>query len=172
MPEFTYTELLPTGADDTEYRRLDVAGGSTRQSFGRNLLNGDPGVLTLLTREAIRDIAHLLRPGHLRPLRSVPADPEASPNDRHVALGLLKNACIAPLTMWAECNTGSNRPAQIEIYAPGGGEYTFLLMAKGGGMEAVWRIEVRDVPAFIIVDGKGNDFLAGLGGPVLTIGRR
>ena len=186
MPEFTYTELLPTGEDDTEYRRLDVAGVSERQSFGRKFLDLDPAVLTLLTREAMRDIAHLLRPGHLRQLRSITDDPEASPNDRYVALDLLKNACIAaggvlpmcqdtgtaivmgkrgqhvltdgrdeehiargvydaytqlnlrysqlaPLTMWDERNTGSNLPAQIEIYATGGGEYKFLFMAKGGG---------------------------------------
>ena len=186
MPEFSYTELLPTGADDTEYRRLDVAGLTRRQAFGSNFLDIDPAVLTLLTREAMRDIAHLLRPGHLRQLRSVIDDPEASPNDRYVALDLLKNACIAaggvlpmcqdtgtaivmgkrgqhvltdgrdeehiargvydaytqlnlrysqlaPLTMWDERNTGSNLPAQIEIYATGGGEYKFLFMAKGGG---------------------------------------
>ena len=186
MPEFTFTELLPTGADDTEYRRLDTAGVTERQSFGRKFLDVDPGVLTLLTREAMRDIAHLLRPGHLRQLRSILDDPEASPNDRYVALDLLKNASIAaggvlpmcqdtgtaivmgkrgqhvltdgrdeehiargiydaytqlnlrysqlaPLTMWDERNTGSNLPAQIELYATGGGEYSFLFMAKGGG---------------------------------------
>src|SRR5487761_1839983 len=186
MPEFTFTELLPTGADDTEYRRLDTAGVTERQSFGRSFLSVDPGVLTLLTREAMRDIAHLLRPGHLRQLRSILDDPEASPNDRYVALDLLKNASIAaggvlpmcqdtgtaivmgkrgqqvltdgrdeehiargiydaytqlnlrysqlaPLTMWDERNTGSNLPAQIELYATGGGEYSFLFMAKGGG---------------------------------------
>ena len=186
MPEFSFTELLPTGPDDTEYRRLDTAGVTERQSFGRKFLDLDPEVLTVLTREAMRDIAHLLRPGHLRQLRSITDDPEASPNDRYVALDLLKNACIAaggvlpmcqdtgtaivmgkrgqqvltdgrdeehiargiydaytqlnlrysqlaPLTMWDERNTGSNLPAQIELYATGGGEYSFLFMAKGGG---------------------------------------
>ena len=186
MPEFSFTELLPTGADDTQYRQLDAGGLTRRQTFGRNFLEVDPGVLTLLTREAMRDIAHLLRPGHLRQLRSITGDPEASPNDRYVALDLLKNACIAaggvlpmcqdtgtaivmgnrgqhvltdgrdeehiargvydaytqlnlrysqlaPLTMWDERNTGSNLPAQIEIYAAGGDEYKFLFMAKGGG---------------------------------------
>jgi fumarate hydratase, class I len=186
MPEFSYTELLPTGADDTEYRRLDATGLTRLQTFGRSFLEVDPDVLTLLTREAMRDIAHLLRPGHLRQLRSILDDPQASPNDRYVALDLLKNACIAaggvlpmcqdtgtaivmgqrgqhvltdgrdeehiargvydaytqlnlrysqlaPLTMWDERNTGSNLPAQIEIYAAGGDEYKFLFMAKGGG---------------------------------------
>src|SRR5215469_16661149 len=95
MPEFSYTELLPTGADDTEYRRLDATGLTSLQTLGRSFLEVDPDVLTLLTREAMRDIAHLLRPGHLRQLRSITGDPQASPNDRYVALDLLKNACIA-----------------------------------------------------------------------------
>jgi fumarate hydratase class I len=187
MPEFSFTELLPTGPDDTEYRRLEGAGGVTlRQSCGINFLEIDPQVLTRLSREAMRDIAHLLRPAHLSQLRSILDDPEASPNDRYVALDLLKNACIAaggvlpmcqdtgtaivmgkrgqhvltdgrdsehiargvynaytelnlrysqlaPLTMWEERNTGSNLPAQIELYATAGGEYKFLFMAKGGG---------------------------------------
>jgi fumarate hydratase, class I len=186
MPEFSFTELLPTGPDDTEYRKLDIAGVSEAASFGRKFLQIEPGVLTALTREAMRDIAHLLRPGHLRQLRSILDDPQASPNDRYVALDLLKNACIAaggvlpmcqdtgtaivmgkrgqhvltdgrdeehiargiydaytqlnlrysqlaPLTMWEEKNTGSNLPAQIELYATGGGQYSFLFMAKGGG---------------------------------------
>ena len=143
-------------------------------------------MLTGLTAAAMHDIAHLLRPAHLRQLRSILDDPQASPNDRYVARDLLKNACIAaggvlpmcqdtgtaivmgkrgqhvltdgrdeehisrgvydayttlnlrysqlaPLTMWEEKNTGSNLPAQVEIYATGGDEYKFLFMAKGGG---------------------------------------
>ncbi|HEY2575771.1 MAG TPA: fumarate hydratase [Streptosporangiaceae bacterium] len=188
MPEFTYSDLLPTGPDETGYRRLDIDGVAQASSFsfGEKFLIIDPNVLSVLTREAMRDIAHLLRPGHLSQLRSILDDPEASPNDRYVALDLLKNACIAaggvlpmcqdtgtaivmgkrgqyaltdgrdeehiargvhdaytqlnlrysqlaPLTMWEERNTGSNLPAQIEIYATGGGEYKFLFMAKGGG---------------------------------------
>jgi fumarate hydratase class I len=146
----------------------------------------DPGVLTLLASQGMRDIAHLLRPAHLRQLRAILDDPQASPNDRFVARDLLTNACIAaggvlpmcqdtgtaiimgkrgggvltdghdeehlargvydaytqlnlrysqlaPLTMYSERNTGSNLPAQIELYAAPGAEYKFLLMAKGGG---------------------------------------
>jgi fumarate hydratase class I len=186
MPEFAYTDLLPLGADTTEYRRLTGDGVSTRQAFGRKFLEVDPGVLTLVAREGLRDISHLLRPGHLRQLRAILDDPEASPNDRYVARDLLQNACIAaggilpmcqdtgtaiimgkrgggvltdgrdeqhlargvydaytelnlrysqlaPLTMWEEKNTGSNLPAQIELYAAPGEEYKFLVMAKGGG---------------------------------------
>ena len=142
--------------------------------------------MTQLTAAAMHDIAHLLRPAHLRQLRAILDDPQASGNDKFVAGDLLKNACIAaggvlpmcqdtgtaivmgkrgqqvltdgrdeehiargvydaytklnlrysqlaPLTMWEERNTGSNLPAQIELYATAGAEYRFLFMAKGGG---------------------------------------
>ena len=186
MPEFSYSDLLPLGPDATGYRLLTDSGITVRPSLGRDFLEIEPEVLTQLTSAAMRDIAHLLRPRHLRQLRSILEDPEASGNDRFVARDLLKNACIAaggilpmcqdtgtaivmgkrgqhvltdgndeehiargvydaytrlnlrysqlaPLTMWEERNTGSNLPAQIELYATGGGEYKFLFMAKGGG---------------------------------------
>ena len=186
MPEFAYTDLLPLGPDATEYRLLTSDGITKRHAFGRDFLEVDPEVLTLVAREGMRDIAHLLRPGHLRQLRAILDDPEASRNDRFVALDLLKNACIAaggvlpmcqdtgtaivmgkrggqvltdgrdeehlsrgiyeaytqlnlrysqlaPLSMFEERNTGTNLPAQVEVYATAGQEYKFLLMAKGGG---------------------------------------
>src|SRR5260370_42225107 len=103
MREFTYTDLLPTGADDTEYRRLDAGGVSERQTFGRKFLELDPGVLTVLTRAAMRDIAHLLRPGHLRQMRSIMDDTEASTTDRYVALDQLKYASIAAGCVLPQC---------------------------------------------------------------------
>ena len=186
MPEFDYSDLLPLGKDETSYRQLASDGVTSRNSFGRNFLEIEPQLLTDLTAAAMHDIAHLLRPAHLRQLRSILDDPEASPNDRYVARDLLKNACIAaggvlpmcqdtgtaivmgkrgqhvltdgrdeehisrgvydayttlnlrysqlaPLSMWEEKNTGSNLPAQVEIYATSGEEYKFLFMAKGGG---------------------------------------
>jgi len=186
MPEFAYTDLLPLGPDTTDYRLLTADGITTHRSLGREFLEVDPEVLTLIAREGMRDIAHLLRPGHLRQLRAILDDPEASPNDRYVARDLLKNACIAaggvlpmcqdtgtaivmgkrggevltdgrdeehlargifdaytqlnlrysqlvPASMYDERNTGTNLPAQIEIYATAGHDYKFLLMAKGGG---------------------------------------
>ena len=186
MPEFAYTDLLPLGPDATEYRLLTADGITRHQALGRDFLEVDPEVLTLVAREGMRDIAHLLRPGHLRQLRAILDDPEASRNDHFVAQDLLKNACIAaggvlpmcqdtgtaivmgkrggqvltdgqdeehlsrgiyeaytqlnlrysqlaPLSMFEERNTGTNLPAQIEIYATPGREYKFLLMAKGGG---------------------------------------
>jgi len=186
MPDFSYSDLLPLGPDTTEYRLVSDAGVSRKQALGRDFLEVDPAALTLLTAEAMHDIAHLLRPAHLRQLRSILEDKESSSNDRFVASDLLKNACIAaggvlpmcqdtgtaiimgkrgqdvltdgrdeehiargvfdaytklnlrysqlaPLTMWDERNTGTNLPAQIELYATAGGAYKFLFMAKGGG---------------------------------------
>jgi fumarate hydratase class I len=186
MPEFAFTELLPQGPDETDYRLLTTDGISELDAGGRTFLQVEPEVLRLLTETAIHDISHLLRPAHLAQLRRILDDPESSPNDRFVALDLLKNANIAaagvlpmcqdtgtaivmgkrgqhvltdgdderhiaggvydaytrlnlrysqlaPLTMWEEKNTGSNLPAQIELYAAPGDAYKFLFMAKGGG---------------------------------------
>ncbi|WP_131740743.1 fumarate hydratase [Actinomadura roseirufa] len=186
MPEFSYTDLLPLGSDETDYRLVTADGVSTFEANGRTFLQVEPEALRLLTETAMRDIAHLLRPAHLAQLRRILDDPEASPNDRFVALDLLKNASIAsggvlpmcqdtgtaivmgkrgqhvltdgrdeehisrgvydaytklnlrysqmaPVTMWDEKNTGTNLPAQVELYAAPGEAYKFLFMAKGGG---------------------------------------
>ena len=187
MPDFAFAEIFPLAHDDsTSYRRLtgDHVGEASFQ--GRSVLTVAPEALTLLARQAFHDISHLLRPGHLKQLRAILDDPEASDNDRFVALDLLKNANIAaggvlpmcqdtgtaivmgkkgqqvwtgggdeaalargvfrtyaednlrysqvsPLSMFEEANTGSNLPAQIEIFATEGDEYHFLFVAKGGG---------------------------------------
>ncbi|MFI6758519.1 fumarate hydratase [Micromonospora sp. NPDC050417] len=188
---FSYAPLLPVGADQTEYRLITDEGVDVVHGpGGRRFLTVEPAALTALTAEAMHDIAHFLRPAHLAQLRAIIDDPAASPNDRFVALDLLRNANIAaggvlpmcqdtgtaivmgkrgrhvltdgsdheavsrgvyqaytrlnlrysqlaPLTMWEERNTGSNLPAQVEIYAedPDGhpDAYKFLFMAKGGG---------------------------------------
>ncbi|HET6698413.1 MAG TPA: fumarate hydratase, partial [Nocardioidaceae bacterium] len=189
-PTFAYSDLLPLGEDPTPYRLLTAEGVSTFEADGRTFLRVDPEALRLLTAEAMHDIAHYLRPAHLAQLRRIIDDPEASGNDRFVALDLLKNVNIsaggvlpmcqdtgtaivmgkksegvltgvddgeaisrgvfdaytrlnlrysqmAPLTTWEERNTGSNLPAQIELYSTpqssGRPEYKFLFMAKGGG---------------------------------------
>src|SRR4029077_4438729 len=95
MPEVSYSDLLPLRQGAPSYKQLSSDGVTARSSFGRNFLEIEPQVLTLLTSAALHDIAHLLRPAHLRQLRSILDDPEASPNDRYVARDLLKNACIA-----------------------------------------------------------------------------
>ena len=191
MAEFAYEDLLPVGSDETPYRLLTTEGVRTVEGpEGRTFLEVEPEALRLLTETAMHDIAHYLRPAHLQQLRNILDDPEASNNDKFVALDLLKNANIAaggvlpmcqdtgtaivmgkrgqqvltpgtderaisegvydaytrlnlrysqmaPLTMWEERNTGSNLPAQVELYAdtaPGHETaYKFLFMAKGGG---------------------------------------
>ena len=82
MSTFEFQEILPIGKDETTYRLLSKEGVSTFQAEGRTFLRVDPKTLTLLTREAMRDIAHLLRPAHLAQLAKIFEDPEASPNDR------------------------------------------------------------------------------------------
>ncbi|RZT87033.1 homodimeric fumarase (class I) [Pseudonocardia sediminis] len=188
MPEFHHTDVLPLGADETEYRELDLPAGETFSAGGRTFLEVPPATVTGLVRAAVTDIQHLLRPSHLAQLRSIIDDPEASGNDRFVATDLLRNACVsaggvlpmcqdtgtaivvgkrtetvltggddeasvsrgifeayqelnlrysqmAPTTFWDEKNTGTNLPAQVELYTKPGRDpyYEFLVLAKGGG---------------------------------------
>ncbi len=185
---FQHTEVLPLGKDTTtEYRLVTDEGVETVEAAGRTFLKIAPEALTTLARTAITDIQHLLRTSHLRQLRAIVDDPEASGNDRFVAMDLLRNAAIsaggvlpmcqdtgtaivvgkrgegvltggdderalsqgifdayqqlnlrysqmAPVTFWDERNTGTNLPAQIELYhKEGDPTYEFLFMAKGGG---------------------------------------
>ncbi|CAB4836534.1 MAG: fumarate hydratase [Actinobacteria bacterium] len=95
MSDFVYQDLLPLGADTAPYRKLTSDYVSTFEGGGQTFLKVEPEAIRLLTAAAIRDISHLLRPGHLAQLRKILDDPEASANDRFVALDLLKNASIA-----------------------------------------------------------------------------
>ncbi len=95
MPEFKFQSILPLGEDSTPYRKLTGDYVSTFEVGGHSFVKVEPEGLALLAREAMTDIAHLLRPGHLQQLRNILDDPEASDNDRFVALDLLKNASIA-----------------------------------------------------------------------------
>jgi fumarate hydratase, class I len=95
-PTFEFQEILEAGHHEhTPYKQLTSDHVSTFTANGRTFLEVAPEALTLLTKTAMRDIAHLLRPGHLGQLRAILDDPEASANDRFVALELLKNANIA-----------------------------------------------------------------------------
>ena len=190
MAEFQYTELLPLGEDKTTYRKISDSGFKLEKMGNKEFLVIEPETIKKLTFEAMHDTQHYLRTSHLKQLRKILDDKEASNNDKFVALDLLKNANIssggvlpmcqdtgtviitgkrgsnvitnshdeevisegvfnayqqlnlrysqlAPLSMWEEKNTGTNLPAQIEIYAdtkPGHElEYSFMFMAKGGG---------------------------------------
>ncbi len=186
MTSFQYQAMFEHGHDETEYRHLTRDHVTTSRFGDREILEVDPAGLALMAKEAMDDVAHLLRSSHLEQLRKILDDPEASENDRFVALELLKNASIAsgrvlpgcqdtgtaivlgykgqnvwttgndaealsegiyqayaernlrysqlaPLDMYKEKNTGTNLPAQIEIYAEPGDDYRFLFIAKGGG---------------------------------------
>ena len=190
MPDFKYTEILPLGEDKTTYRKISDSGFKLEKIGNYEFLSIDEDAIKKLTFEAMHDCQHYLRTAHLKQLRKILDDPEASNNDKFVALDLLKNANIsaggvlpmcqdtgtviitgkkgsrvltnfhddkvvsegvfdayqklnlrysqlAPLSMWEEKNTGTNLPAQIEIFAdskPGHElEYSFMFMAKGGG---------------------------------------
>lgn len=96
MAEFAYEDMLPLGKDETPYRLLTTEGVSVVEGpGGRKFLEVAPEALTLLAETAMHDIAHYLRPAHLAQLKKIMEDPEASPNDKFVALDLLKNANIA-----------------------------------------------------------------------------
>jgi fumarate hydratase class I len=186
MTGFRFQELFELGEDTTPYRKLPGDFVRVIRAGGREILQVEPEALAQLAAAGFDDIAHLLRPGHLAQLRKILDDPEASANDRFVALELLTNACIAagrvlpgcqdtgtaivighkgeniqtgghdaealsrgiydayqqrnlrysqlaPLDMYREKNTGTNLPAQVEIYAEPGDEYHLLFVAKGGG---------------------------------------
>ena len=94
-PQFSYSDLLPIGADKTKYRNIGKAGVSVIKLGDKEFLQVSPEALTLLTETAIHDISHYLRTEHLQQLANILKDPEASPNDRFVALDLLKNANIS-----------------------------------------------------------------------------
>lgn len=95
MSAFSFQEILPLGPDTTPYRKLSGDFVSTFEAAGQSFVKVEAQALTLLAKQAMRDIAHLLRPGHLQQLANILQDPEASPNDRFVALDLLKNANIS-----------------------------------------------------------------------------
>jgi fumarate hydratase class I len=185
-PTFVYQDPYPLGTDTTEYRLLSKEGIRTSTVEGRKILHVTPEALAYLAQNAFHDSAFYLRPSHIKQVAAILDDPEASENDRYVALTLLKNAeiasggilpmcqdtgtasiigkkgeCVwtgsndaeflsrgvyecftkenlrysqtAPLDMWKETNTGTNLPAQIDLYATSGNSYEFLFVAKGGG---------------------------------------
>lgn len=108
MPEFEFSEIFPLGKDTTPYRLVTTEGVSTFDTPEGTFLKVSPEAITRITQEAMRDIAHFLRPGHLQQLRNILDDPEASDNDRFVALDLLKNSAIAASGILPMCqDTGT-----------------------------------------------------------------
>ncbi len=189
MPEFAYQPPFPLGPESTTYRRLEAPSDlvSIAMFEGQEIVKVKPEALALVAREALRDVSFLYRPAHLAKVAAILKDPEASQNDRGVALALLRNAAVAsgfqlpmcqdtgtatviakkgqrvwtggikdeewlsrgifetyqkenlrysqtiPVSMYEEINSGTNLPAQIDIFATPGGSYEFLFVAKGGG---------------------------------------
>ncbi len=186
MAEFAYHKPFPVTADATRYRKLTADHVSVASFEGAEILKVEPEALRILAREAMRDVSFHLRPAHLEKVASILDDPEASDNDRGVALAMLRNAEVAAagilplcqdtgtaiviakkgqsvwtgghdeewiargvydtytgnnlrysqtvaLKMYEEKNSGTNLPAQIDVYATDGDAYEFLFLAKGGG---------------------------------------
>ena len=94
-PQFSYSDLLPLGEDSTQYRLLTKEGVSVKKHGDLEFLHIEPSALSHLSEVAIHDISHYLRAAHLQQLTNIVNDPESSPNDRFVAIDLLKNANIA-----------------------------------------------------------------------------
>jgi fumarate hydratase class I len=185
-PPFSYQDPFPLGTDETEYRLLSKEGVSTTTFEGKEVLKVEPSALAYIAQHAIHDTSFFLRAKHLKQVAGILDDPQASENDKYVALTMLKNAEIsaegilpfcqdtgtativakkgqqvwtgandaewlskgvydvytqenlrysqtAPLDMYEEVNTGTNLPAQVDIYATEGQKYEFLFVAKGGG---------------------------------------
>ncbi|MGL5562240.1 MAG: fumarate hydratase [Tannerellaceae bacterium] len=185
-PPFKYQEPFPLGKEKTEYYHLSKDYVSVVEFEGKEILKVEAEGISLLAKQAMRDVSFLLRTEHQEQVAKILNDPEASENDKYVALTFLRNAEIAakgilptcqdtgtaivvgkkgqqvwtsgcdeeslskgiydtytqenlrysqnaPLDMYNEINTGSNLPAQIDLYATKGNEYKFLFMAKGGG---------------------------------------
>ncbi len=185
-PPFKYQETFPLGKDTSEYYLLSKDYVSTAEFEGQEILKVEPQALTLLAQHAFHNVEFLLRPEHQEQVAKILSDPQASENDKFVALTFLRNAEIsakgvlpfcqdtgtaiimgkkgqnvwtggndeealskgvyntftednlrysqnAPLDMYKEVNTGTNLPAQIDLYATQGNEYKFLFVAKGGG---------------------------------------
>lgn len=108
LTDFPFQELFPLGKDDTPYRRLDGEWVATDRFRGENILIVEAEGLRTLAATAMRDIAHLFRPGHLAQLRAILDDPEASANDRFVAWNMLRNACVAAGMVLPSCqDTGT-----------------------------------------------------------------
>jgi fumarate hydratase, class I len=125
VTEFAYTELLPLGPDETTYRLVSSDGIGSFTAGGHRFLTVEPQVLTRLTALAMHEIAHYLRPGHLGQLRRILEDPEASANDRFVALDLLKNACISAggvLPMCQDTGTAIVKGKKGQFVFTGGGD--------------------------------------------------
>ena len=108
MTEFVHQTMFPLGVDQTTYRKLTDQHVSTVALDGKEILKVEPEALTLLAEQAFKDVAHLYRTSHLEQLAAILKDPDASENDRFVALEMLKNAVISAEMEFPMCqDTGT-----------------------------------------------------------------
>ncbi|PAW61109.1 MAG: fumarate hydratase, partial [Verrucomicrobiia bacterium Tous-C2TDCM] len=108
MSDFTYHKPFPLGPDLTTYRLVTTEGVSVSEFDGKEILTVTPEALTRLANEALKDISFMLRPSHLKQVAAILDDPEATDNDRLVALTLLRNAEIAARGILPMCqDTGT-----------------------------------------------------------------
>lgn len=214
--EFFYQELFPLSEDETDYYLLTNKYVSTIEIDGKEILKIEPEALTLVSQQAFHDASFFLRPAHQQQVAAILHDPQASENDKYVALQLLRNSEIsakgilpncqdtgtstiiakkgqrvwtdiddaqalsrgiyntfrddnlrhsqnAALDMYTEVNTGTNLPAQIDIFSTPGVQYSFLFVNKGGGsankaalyQETKALLEPKKLKAFLIEKMRG-----------------
>ncbi|MEA1968016.1 MAG: fumarate hydratase [Thermodesulfobacteriota bacterium] len=108
MNDFKYKSMFPMGEDTTEYKLISKDHVKITEFEGQEILKIEPKALTLLARQAFKDVAHLYRSDHLEKLQGIINDNESSDNDRYIALELLKNAVIAAEKVYPMCqDTGT-----------------------------------------------------------------
>ena len=131
MSSFRYQPIFEIGEDETPYRKLSSDGLGETEILGRKALVVEPEALSLLASQAVRDISHLFRTSHLEQVRKILEDPEASDNDRFVALQMLKNANVSAGMILPSCqDTGT------AIVIGHKGQY---VLTKGSDEEAIAR---------------------------------
>ena len=184
--EFNYSSLFPLREGKIKFKKISDTFYEIKRFQNKNILVLHPEAFKLISEKAFFDVSHFYRSSHLKQLKKILEDSEASNNDKFVALSMLKNANIssdgilpmcqdtgtaivngykgqnvytgfdegmyisegiyqsyknnnlrfsqlAPISMFEEKNTGSNLPAEINLYATEGNEYKFLFVQKGGG---------------------------------------
>lgn len=94
-PDFKYAPMFQVGEDDTEYRLLTKEGVSVGEFEGKQIVKVSPEALTLLSQQAFHDVEFMLRRKHNEQVAKILTDPEASENDKYVALQFLRNAEVA-----------------------------------------------------------------------------
>lgn len=161
VPRYKHTPLFPLAKDKTPYRKLSAAGVSVKKVMGRNMLVVSPAAVRKLAEAAFADINHLLRPGHLKQLRAILDDQEASANDKFVAFDFLKNANIAAGGVLPMCqDTGTAiimGKKGARVFTDGGDEAALAAGARDAYLKRNLRYsQLAPVSMFEEVNTKSN----------------